>query len=335
MPKVSIILPVYNVESYLRQCLDSIIMQTLEDIEIICVNDGSTDNSLEILQEYKNKDSRIKIINQENRGQGVARNIALENITGDYIGFVDPDDYISPNMYKTLYETAIKHNCDIVEESFYIKNEIRNYLKKRKNKLNLPKNKIFNYKVKKNYVFSPNLAIWNKLYKTSFIKENDIKFFETKKGEDIIFTIKSRVLASKIVYIDNADYYYRIKKDNVPKSYKNTSPIDELNRQIKFLDKIKNALIEDKIYELIKYDFENYSIQKLKEKYKILQIKDQKIFEQALKNVISENLFKRFKKEIFLKNIIDTIFCVFNTIRNNQKVKVIRILGIEINLPNS
>ena len=335
MPKVSIILPVYNVESYLRQCLDSIIMQTLEDIEIICVNDGSTDNSLEILQEYKNKDSRIKIINQENRGQGVARNIALENITGDYIGFVDPDDYISPNMYKTLYETAIKHNCDIVEESFYIKNEIRNYLKKRKNKLNLPKNKIFNYKVKKNYVFSPNLAIWNKLYKTSFIKENDIKFFETKKGEDIIFTIKSRVLASKIVYIDNADYYYRIKKDNVPKSYKNTSPIDELNRQIKFLDTIKNALIEDKIYELIKYDFENYSIQKLKEKYKILQIKDQKIFEQALKNVISENLFKRFKKEIFLKNIIDTIFCVFNTIRNNQKVKVIRILGIEINLPNS
>ncbi|MBO6271633.1 glycosyltransferase [bacterium] len=335
MPKVSIILPVYNVESYLRQCLDSIIMQTLEDIEIICVNDGSTDNSLEILQEYKNKDSRIKIINQENRGQGVARNIALENITGDYIGFVDPDDYISPNMYKTLYETAIKHNCDIVEESFYIKNEIRNYLKKRKNKLNLPKNKIFNYKVKKNYVFSPNLAIWNKLYKTSFIKENDIKFFETKKGEDIIFTIKSRVLASKIVYIDNADYYYRIKKDNVPKSYKNTSPIDELNRQIKFLDKIKNALIEDKIYELIKYDFENYSIQKLKEKYKILQIKDQKIFEQALKNVISENLFKRFKKEIFLKNIIDTIFCIFNTIRNNQKVKVIRILGIEINLPNS
>ena len=335
MPKVSIILPVYNVESYLRQCLDSIIMQTLEDIEIICVNDGSTDNSLEILQEYKNKDSRIKIINQENRGQGVARNIALENITGDYIGFVDPDDYISPNMYKTLYETAIKHNCDIVEESFYIKNEIRNYLKKRKNKLNLPKNKIFNYKVKKNYVFSPNLAIWNKLYKTSFIKENDIKFFETKKGEDIIFTIKSRVLASKIVYIDNADYYYRIKKDNIPKSYKNTSPIDELNRQIKFLDKIKNALIEDKIYELIKDDFENYSIQKLKEKYKILQIKDQKIFEQALKNVISENLFKRFKKEIFLKNIIDTIFCVFNTIRNNQKVKVIRILGIEINLPNS
>ncbi len=335
MPKVSIILPVYNVESYLRQCLDSIIMQTLEDIEIICVNDGSTDNSLEILQEYKNKDSRIKIINQENRGQGVARNIALENITGDYIGFVDPDDYISPNMYKTLYETAIKHNCDIVEESFYIKNEIRNYLKKRKNKLNLPKNKIFNYKVKKNYVFSPNLAIWNKLYKTSFIKENDIKFFETKKGEDVIFTIKSRVLASKIVYIDNADYYYRIKKDNIPKSYKNTSPIDELNRQIKFLDKIKNALIEDKIYELIKDDFENYSIQKLKEKYKILQIKDQKIFEQALKNVISENLFKRFKKEIFLKNIIDTIFCVFNTIRNNQKVKVIRILGIEINLPNS
>ena len=92
MPKVSVIIPVYNVEKYLKQCLDSVVNQTLKDIEIICVNDGSTDNSLEILEEYAQKDNRIIIISQENQGQSVARNIALEKATGEYVGFVDSDD---------------------------------------------------------------------------------------------------------------------------------------------------------------------------------------------------------------------------------------------------
>lgn len=113
MPKVSIIVPVYNVEKYLRKCIDSLVNQTLNDIEIICINDGSTDKSLKILKEYKNKDSRIILLNQENSGQSVARNRGIEIAKGEYLGFVDPDDWIDLDYYEKLYNAAIGTNADI------------------------------------------------------------------------------------------------------------------------------------------------------------------------------------------------------------------------------
>ena len=100
MVKVSVVIPVYNVEDYLRDCLDSIVNQTLKDIEIICINDGSTDNSLEILEHYKSKDERIKVISQENGGISAARNKGIDLASGDYISFIDSDDYIDNNFYE-------------------------------------------------------------------------------------------------------------------------------------------------------------------------------------------------------------------------------------------
>ena len=112
MPKVSVIIPVYNVENYLRQCLDSVVNQTLSDIEIICVDDGSTDNSGKILDEYATKDSRIKVIHKENGGYGKAMNVGLDNAIGEYIGIVEPDDYIALDMYETLYNIAKEKDLD-------------------------------------------------------------------------------------------------------------------------------------------------------------------------------------------------------------------------------
>ena len=114
MAKVSIIVPVYNVEKYLRKCLDSLINQTLKDIEIICINDGSTDKSLEILEEYKNRDSRIILLNQENSGQSIARNNGIKKATGEYIGFVDPDDWVENNMIKCLIDEIKSEKVDLV-----------------------------------------------------------------------------------------------------------------------------------------------------------------------------------------------------------------------------
>ena len=115
MPKVSVIIPVYNVEKYLHQCLDSVANQTLKDIEIICVNDCSKDNSLDILNEYAKKDSRIKIINfEENKGPGVARNAALDIAQGEYIMFLDPDDWYELNACETAYNQIVENNNDIV-----------------------------------------------------------------------------------------------------------------------------------------------------------------------------------------------------------------------------
>lgn len=113
MVKVSIIVPVYNVEKFLEKCLDSLVNQTLHDIEIICINDGSTDKSLEILKSFANKDKRITVIDKQNEGPSVARNVGLEKAQGEYIGFVDSDDWVDLDFYEKLYNSAINNGADI------------------------------------------------------------------------------------------------------------------------------------------------------------------------------------------------------------------------------
>ncbi len=287
MVKVSIIIPIYNVEEYLANCLNSVINQTLQNIEIICINDGSTDKSFEILENFAKCDSRIKIINQSNVGQGIARNIAIQSAQGEYIGFVDPDDWINKNMFETLYNTAKKYNCDMVEESFVIHNEPRKYIKVQKNKLNLPEKKNFNSQSIENYIFSAKLAVWNKLYKTEFIKQNNIKFMHCSRGEDIIFTVLSRALANNIIYINNADYHYRIKDKYA------ISPNDRLVPQnyTEFYEIFKDILIQHNIFEQIKSDFYSWVINCYYDTFRELDRNAKK------------NIFKR-SAIIFAKNTI-------------------------------
>ena len=118
MAKVSIIIPTYNVEMYLVECMDSVVNQTLKDIEIICINDGSTDSSLEILKGYAEKDDRIIIVDKENGGYGIGMNIGLDKATGEYIGIVEPDDFVPLNMYEELYNKAVENDLDLVKADF-------------------------------------------------------------------------------------------------------------------------------------------------------------------------------------------------------------------------
>lgn len=187
--KFSIIVPVYNVEKFLRESLDSIISQTLKDFEVICVNDGSTDNSLEILKEYANNDSRIKVISQENQGQGVARNNAIDIAQGKYLLFVDPDDFIESNTLEVLYNKFHETDVDIIQFDYVIYNDLT---KKRKQRIihklaqkkyayNLKKKGFFNWHIFKKGMFRDfGLAIWNRAYRTDFIKMNDVLY----KNED-------------------------------------------------------------------------------------------------------------------------------------------------------
>ena len=174
--KISIIIPVYNVEEYLPKCLDSVINQTLKDIEIICINDCSTDNSLEILENYVKKDSRIIVLNQEkNQGQGAARNRGLQIASGEYVGFVDSDDWVENDYFEKLYNAAIKYNADIAtvnmlkHKKYYKKYNV--FHKKYLLKSDIQE-KIKLYSDKKKYFF---YAI-NKIFKTSIIKDNNINF---------------------------------------------------------------------------------------------------------------------------------------------------------------
>lgn len=198
MPKVSVIVPIYNTGDYLRPCLDSLVGQSLHDIEIICVNDASTDTCITILNEYAQKDPRVKILHHEqNKGAAVARNFGLSVATGEYIGFVDSDDYVSLNYFEKLYAAAKQSKADIAKANFFSEdivcrkhNEIKN--------LDIEKNK---------FVFCINFT--TAIYKLDIIKNNSICFpNEITNYEDVVFLVKCVYYSNKVITVDSVYYYY-------------------------------------------------------------------------------------------------------------------------------
>ena len=195
LPKISVIVPVYNVENYISKCIESIINQTYANLEIIIVDDGSTDKSGDICNYYAKKDERIIHIHQENQGMSIARNNALDIAKGEYIGFVDSDDWIEPNMYYTLYDNAIAYDADISMCNFYY---VYNSGQKSPYSNENDDIKVLDgiYKIAHNIRLSNN-CIWNRLYKRHLF--DDIRFPEWKTFEDVF--IMHRVIdnANKLV----------------------------------------------------------------------------------------------------------------------------------------
>lgn len=215
MTKVSIIVPIYNVEKYLRECLDSLVNQTLKDIEIICVDDGSTDNSGKILDEYAVRDNRIKVIHKENGGYGKAMNVGLDNATGECIGIVESDDFADIHMFEDLYNLIEKNNCDFIKSDYY-----SYYTKSNKNfKTNIFKNYkvniVTNLSEDKTMLFI-NPCIWSALYKKDFLLKNNIRFLETPGAsyQDTSFNHKVFLLAERLMLVDSAYIHYRRDNEN-------------------------------------------------------------------------------------------------------------------------
>ncbi len=197
MPKVSVIIPVYNVEPHLRKCLDSVVNQTLKDIEIICVNDCSPDNCLDILKEYAQYDNRIKIIDfKENKGVSIARNTAMEHAKGEYIGFVDPDDWIDLDFYEKLYNNAKENNCECAKGSI-------NFIC---NKFNFLSNS--NELIKQNHTYFTG-EFTTAIFKTEIITHNQIYFPNNiSQLEDFIWCVNVAKKINNICFVDNATYHY-------------------------------------------------------------------------------------------------------------------------------
>lgn len=215
MPKVSVLVPVYNVERYLRECLDSVIHQTLKDIEIICINDGSTDSSLNILEEYAAQDSRIRIINKENSGYGASMNIGLDSATGEYIGIVESDDFAAPEIFEDLYNIARENDADVVKSDFYYYSTENN----RTRKAGKIKQKYTNgiVSVKDNLeILKIVPSIWSAIYKSDFIKSNNIRFLETSGAsyQDTSFAFKTLSSAKRLMFTSKAYLYYRQDSEN-------------------------------------------------------------------------------------------------------------------------
>ena len=253
MTKLSIIIPIYNVGDYISECLDSILNQSFKNLEVICVNDGSTDNSLEILNDYKKRDERIVIIDKANEGSGVARNFGLQIARGEYVYFVDGDDLLTENALQLIVDEADKKQTDILIFGAY------SYYDGKKKKGGysadkLPKkylNKVFSSKEIKRSLFKFPSTAWTKLYRREFLLDNNIKFQEIRAGQDQLLFFHSMIKANRIALLAKNLYCYRKNRVGAVtacKKKRNYSPIYVFSA-------IEKLLKEEEVFEEYKWIF--------------------------------------------------------------------------------
>ena len=244
MAKVSIIIPTYNVEMYLEECMESVVNQTLKDIEIICINDGSTDGSLSILKRYEKQDPRIILVDKENGGYGIGMNIGLEKATGEYIGIVEPDDFVSLNMYEDLYNKAEAYGLDFVKADFY------RFKREETGDMSLVYNHLSKDPEDYHKVFDPSanpqtlryiMNTWSGIYKRSFLEEYHIRHNETPGAsfQDNGFWFQTFIFGKKAMILDHP--YYWNRRDNPNSSVHNPQKVYCMNVEY---DHIRDILME-------------------------------------------------------------------------------------------
>ena len=332
MAKVSVVVPVYNVEKYLTECLDSIINQTLEDIEIICVNDGSTDSSLEILNNYAQKDKRIIVINKANSGYGNTMNIGINASRGEYIGIIESDDFADKNMFEDLYKIAKENDADIVKGDWY------NYWSK--NKFSRKNNRISQAKAFKltnsmqdKSLLRINPSVWSAIYKRDFLNKYNIRFLETPGAsyQDLAFSFKIFALAQRVILTDKAYLYYR--QDNMNSSVKSKTKVycvcDEYNEIDRFLDEYPQLKFEYKIQEEInRYNGYVSSVLRIDDSVKpeFVKVFSEHFREEYNTGLLGDEFFKKIKKKEFLTliNSPDKYLKLLKNIERRRKFNKIR-----------
>ncbi|MBQ3600388.1 MAG: glycosyltransferase [Lachnospiraceae bacterium] len=333
MPKVSIVVPVYNVEKYLRQCMDSIVNQTLKDIEIICVDDGSTDSSGAILDEYASKDSRVRVIHKKNSGYGNSMNIGFDAANGEYIGIVESDDYAEADMFEKLYAEASKNQLDVVKSSFYFyysipkeKNEKCEIVSKILAKQVFCPTTYFDSKMEMVELFNIKPSIWSAIYRREFIRENKIRFLETPGAsyQDSSFNFKVWSLAKRAELLQDAFLHYRQDGENssINSKGKVFCVCDEYAEMQRFLD--KNPLLKSKmefIMQRIKFDSYMWNYGRLAQKYKyiFLERASEEFKEGLLNGSIDKEYFEWYKWND-LNEIADDP-ALFHTEREMEKIQ--------------
>lgn len=291
MPKVSIIVPVYNVEKYLAKCLDSLVNQTMQDIEIIAVNDGSTDGSANILKEYEQKyDGKIKVLTKENGGLSDARNYGMPYATGDYIAFLDSDDYVEKDMYERLYNKAIEENSDIVECDF-----IWEY----PDKIKVDTGEI--YDNKKDMIIKARVVAWNKLIKRELIEKANVIYPKGLRYEDVEFFYKMVPYYNKVSFLKYPCIHY-IQRDNSISNNQNERTAEIFT----VLDNVIKYYKEKDLYEEYKAELE-YTYTRLllcSSLFRMVKIADKETRKRLLNETWEKlnNTFPNWKKNYYLKN---------------------------------
>jgi glycosyltransferase involved in cell wall biosynthesis len=273
-PYISVVIPVYNVEKYLRQCLDSILNQTLPEIQVICVDDGSTDSSPFILAEYAKRDNRITIITQENLGAGSARNAATPFLRGKYTHFADSDDWTDTRLYEYGVRSAEISNAEIVLAGCRIVNSVfqGEYL------LSYPPIRTTWYE--KEEVLLHATAPWYKIFRTDFLRTNNIRFCGGKRpNNDLVHHWKSAATASKIQILRQPLYYYRVREG----SCQTTGDEGHL-KLTETIEEIKTFLMENDFYKDCSYCFTLFKLTQLFEKYNKIRPEFQEQMKEQIQN---------------------------------------------------
>lgn len=255
MAKVSIIVPIYNVEQYLVECMESIVHQTLKDIEIICVNDGSTDNSLKIIQDYAQKDNRIVIIDKQNEGYGKGMNDGLDKATGEYVGIVEPDDYVDLHMYEDLYKIAHENDLDVIKADFYrfvYKNGTLVATYNQLSKDGTGYNQIVNPK-EHPQVFRYILNTWSGIYKREMLEKYHIRHNTTPGAsfQDNGFWFQTFAWAERMYFVNRP--YYMNRRDNPNSSVNSKSKVYCMNEEYKFIHEFLDRNPQLKEYFIYEY----------------------------------------------------------------------------------
>lgn len=259
-PKISVIVPVYNVKAYLEQCISSICKQSLQEIEIICVDDGSTDGSVEILRSLAKEDTRIQVIEQENKGAGAARNNGMRAATGDFLIFLDSDDFFEPVMLEKAYEQIEAYQGDFVvfgsdqyymDRDEYIRNPWTLQIK------DIPPYMPFTHRELTDNVFKVFVGwAWDKLYRKSFIEEHQLFFQEQRTTNDLLFVFSALVLAKRIVVLDEVLAHQR-------RGGKESLSVTREKSWFCFYDALtalRDRLKKEDIFWELEQDFINYAL---------------------------------------------------------------------------
>lgn len=310
---VSIIVPVYNVEKYIKECLESIINQTYENIEVILIDDGSTDKSGRICDEYSKIDKRIKVIHKQNSGVSATRNIGLKEATGEYIEFVDPDDFTSKNYIKKMMDGIKNSDCVICGYNEQYKNATVSH-SIAKHKCNIGRKEAINNLFVRNLY---NGYLWNKLFKTNIIKEHQLVFNEKISIlEDLLFVTEYLSYCNNITLITDNLYYYRMRKNSAINDFNSK----KINNLFNGYMEINNVLQSKKIcapnyiymlmIDLIKYK-KNINLQLYMKKF---NLKFNRTILQILK---SKQYPMKLKIKLFIRKHFPYIYIMY--INNKRK----------------
>lgn len=257
---VSVIVPVYNVENYLRQCLDSITGQTLKNIEIICVDDSSTDGSKQILEEYAKRDQRVKVISQSNKGAGAARNNGLSLAQGKYLSFLDSDDFFEPDMLELAYQKAEEDKADFVvfkSDQYYTDEDRYAEVSWTLREKEIPPYTPFNHRQMTDNIFKVFVGwAWDKLYNREFVLENHLLFQEQRTSNDLLFVFSAVAIAKRISVVKKVlAHQRRDAKDSLSKTRENSwyCFYDALTA-------LRDRMIAEGLYPEVEKDYINYAL---------------------------------------------------------------------------